>query len=98
VVGGIAAIAVLVIVFHEGAGVLSMAPAFLLLAAMVLGRYPGEQAVLALQRAAGRARRVRPPRSLGRARRAPRSLRRAGSAVLATGLAVRPPPVSSVAV
>jgi len=75
---------------HDGA--LYLLPALVLLGTLALGRYPGERVLLAL--AVRRARRARRRRAVGAsASAAPaRALIPRGGLLLASFLAVRPPP------
>jgi hypothetical protein len=75
-------------------GVLFVAPALLLAIPLLLGRYVGEERMLALLRPLRRARAVRPPTRLGAPRLAPVALHRTGE-LIARSLAVRPPPLTS---
>ena len=75
-------------------GLLFVAPALLLALPLLLGRYVGEQRMLALLRPLRRARAVRAPARLGTRRSAPVPLYRA-SELIARSLAVRPPPLTT---
>ena len=77
-----------------GAFLLPVAPLIGLLVFLLLGRYPGCEAIVRLsERIEGRpgARRTRPARA--RLPKAPRSFAPAGGLVIAFGLARRPPPL-----
>jgi hypothetical protein len=70
-------------------------PALLLLAALAARRYPGEQALLAVM---GRARRRHQrARAAARSPSRPRAMLPRGGALIATSLAVRPPPPAAAA-
>lgn len=74
---------------------IALAPAVLLLAALLCGRYPGERKLDRVRRlcaAAGRLPDGHPPLQ---APRAPRSLRREGGELLAWRLAGRAPPLTA---
>ncbi len=70
-------------------------PLLLLIGALLLGRYPGCEAIVRLSEriAAGRNRR-RPAGRIGRRRIAPGSFAASGGLLIALGLAQRPPPVA----
>jgi hypothetical protein len=70
---------------------LALVPALLLLAALFMGRYPGERAIARLAARGRTARPRRAPRAIGAARRAPGVRLRPGE-LLARSLATRPPP------
>jgi hypothetical protein len=74
---------------------IALAPALFLVAALLLGRFPGERAIERLAAAAAKPARPRAPASMPAPRRAPRALVRA-SELLARHLAVRPPPAFSL--
>jgi hypothetical protein len=74
---------------------IALAPAFLLVAALLMGRFPGERAIERLAVAATRPTRRRAPAATPSPRRTPRVLVRA-SELLARNLAVRPPPPLSL--
>jgi hypothetical protein len=70
-------------------------PALLLLAALAARRYPGERALLAM---VGRARRRHQhARAAAPSQSRPRALLPRGGALIATSLAVRPPPLATAA-
>jgi hypothetical protein len=75
-------------------GLLYLGPLLALLAPLLRGRFVGESAIQRL-RARGAPRRVRPASSIGAARPTPVAAPR-GSALLASSLAVRPPPLASL--
>lgn len=83
-----AALALLALLAASGAALVAL-PAALLLLALALGRYPGEERLLALR--ARTAPRQRAARRIGAPRRQ-HSQRARGSALIAFHLAVRPPP------
>jgi len=70
-------------------------PALLLLAALAARRYPGERALLAMM--GGARRRHRRARAAARSPSRPRALLPRGGALIATSLAVRPPPLATAA-
>jgi hypothetical protein len=76
-------------------GLLFMLPAVLLVAVLLLGRFPGERRLLA-RRTRARDRNVLVPRTLGSRGRPPHVIGPVGAALLAFGRAVRPPPSSLV--
>jgi hypothetical protein len=94
---GVAVLAMLalgVLVHGAGPGALLAAPLLTLLAPLLVGRYLGEDHIERL--AAARAPRRRPAvtrRLVAPALRAPRVLLPRGGRLLATSLAVRPPPL-----
>jgi hypothetical protein len=73
---------------------LFVAPALLLAAPLLHGRFPGERRIAALASARAVAR-PRAARTLAPARRAPHALVARGGRLLAAALAVRPPPAAS---
>jgi hypothetical protein len=75
-------------------GALFLAPAVLLALPLLLGRYVGEERMVALLRPVRRARAVRAPRRVG-ASRPPLVIHRGGE-LIARSLAVRPPPLLTV--
>lgn len=77
-----------------GAFLLPVVPLLGLLAMLLLGRYPGCEAIVRLAERFG-ARAGHPPRSAPRRRppRAPRTFAAAGGLLMALGLARRPPPL-----
>lgn len=94
----LAAIAICGLVAAAGLhdGILYLLPALLLAGAFALGRYPGERALLALAlRHARRARRHRGGAPCAPARPVHRKVPR-GGLLIASFLAVRPPPAACV--
>jgi hypothetical protein len=89
----VAALALVALVHLAGADALLAAPLLALLAPLLAGRYLGEERIgrLAAARVAPRLRPARAPWS-SVASRAPRALVPRGGRLLATSLAVRPPP------
>jgi hypothetical protein len=87
-------LAVLAPALAEPGLALALAPAFLLLAALAFGHFPGEQLIERLA-VARRALRRRRPCSLAARRRPERSYSRVGR-LLAFALAVRPPPAPAL--
>jgi hypothetical protein len=88
-----AAFAVVLVVPGLGVGVLFLSPAIVLLASLLTGHYVGEQRLQRLA-ASFRLRRRRPSRAIAPAaspRR--RALMPRGGRLVATSLAVRPPPL-----
>ncbi len=77
-------------------GLLFVLPVALLVAALALGRYPGERVLLAHRRGGAPARRPPAVRALGSAGRSPHTLTPLGTALLAFHRAVRPPPLAGV--
>jgi hypothetical protein len=76
-------------------GVLYLVPLLVLLVPLAAGRFPGERTLLRIGRGR-RARRGAPrPVDDARARRAPSRLLPRGGGLIATALAVRPPPAGS---
>jgi hypothetical protein len=79
-----------------GAFLLPVVPLLFLLVALLLGRYPGHEAIvrlserIAARRGAGPARASRPPQP-----QAPRSIAPGGGLLIALGLAQRPPPLAA---
>jgi hypothetical protein len=74
------------------AGLLFLAPLGLLLAVLALGRYPGERALGAAASWWADRRRIRPRRATPSLRLPPRPRTARPGLILASGLAVRPPP------
>lgn len=68
-----------------------LVPALVLMIPLVAGRYPGERQLARLYRPAAAARSTRPERSMGRRLPIARVLPRGGT-LLASAIAVRPPP------
>ena len=90
-----AGLALAALVHDAGAEALLAAPVLLLLVPLLAGRYVGEEQIARL--AAARAPRTYPARRSRRtsaSRRAPRVLMPRGGRLLATSLAVRPPPAA----
>jgi hypothetical protein len=88
----LAAFPVVLIVPGLEAGVLFLAPAIVLLASLLTGRYVGEERLRRLA-AAFRPHRRRRPRAAATARAArPRARMPRGGRLVGTSLAVRPPP------
>jgi len=81
-------------VLQLGAFLLPAVPLLVLLAALLLGRYPGHEAIVRLsERIAARSRRPGRAARRPRAPRPPRSFAPAGGLLIALGLAQRPPPL-----
>jgi hypothetical protein len=88
----LAAFGVALLVPGLEAGVLFLSPAVVLLASLMTGRYVGEERLHRLARAF-RPRRTRPRRTVAAARGPRRrALMPRGGSLVATSLAVRPPP------
>ncbi|MFN8112001.1 MAG: hypothetical protein U0R51_02250 [Solirubrobacterales bacterium] len=87
----VGAIALLLLVAAAGVPILALLPAVLLIGFLGLGRERGEAALGRLCSRFDR-RRARPPRSLAAPRRRFCARVPRGTALLARGLAVRPPP------
>jgi hypothetical protein len=85
------AVAYLALVGLGGGALAYMLPPLLLLAVLVLCRYPGERTLLALMRPRRRTRLRADARALAPGRR-PRAMTPRGGDLLACSLAVRPPP------
>jgi hypothetical protein len=94
--GALAALAVVLVVPGLLTGVLFLSPAILLLASLTSGRYVGENGIRRLAAFVRRShpRRARAPHSL--LQRRPRALLPRGGNLLATSLAVRPPPLPAL--
>lgn len=76
---------------------LALAPALLLLVALLAGRYPAHGTIMRLAARAARSPRDRAPASIAPPRRAPRALLRNGE-LIARSLATRPPPAAHTAI
>ena len=87
----LAAFAVVLVVPGMSTGVLFLSPAIVLLASLLTGRYPGDERLARLA-AAMRARRPRPRPALPTAPPRRRVPMPRGGRLVATSLAVRPPP------
>ena len=94
VLAALCALAVLAPAVAEPGLALALAPAFLLLAALAFGRFPGEQLIARFAVARRAVRRRRPPVLVAH-RRPERAFRRAGR-LIAFALAVRPPPAPAL--
>jgi len=73
---------------------LALLPVFLLVAALLLGHYPGVETIIRLSARFSARHRARPTQSQARPKLRPRSAPAAGL-LIALGLAQRPPPLSS---
>ena len=69
-------------------------PLLLLLGALLLGHYPGCDAIVRLSERIAAPRRERPPASAARRPPPPRSFAASGGLLIAFGLAQRPPPLA----
>lgn len=91
----VGAVCVLPITLGAPVDLLLAAPLLLLALPLLAGRYVGEEALRRLARADGGPRRPRSRSTTGMARRAVAIVPR-GGALLATSLAVRPPPAGAL--
>jgi hypothetical protein len=83
-------------VLQLGAFFLPVVPLLVLLASLLLGRYPGHETIVRLsERLAARSRPRRGAVPRARAPRPPRSFAPAGGLLIALGLAQRPPPLAA---
>lgn len=73
---------------------LALVPLFLLITALLLGHYPGVEAIVRLSARIGARHRSRPAQRQARPKLCPRSAPAAGL-LIALGLAQRPPPLAS---
>jgi hypothetical protein len=73
---------------------LALVPLFLLVTALLLGHYPGVEAIVRLSARIGARRRARPTQSQARPKLRPRCAPAAGL-LIALGMAQRPPPLPS---
>lgn len=73
---------------------LALVPLFLLVAALLLGHYPGVEAIVRLSARFSARHRARPAQSQARPKSRPRRAPAAGL-LIAFGLAQRPPPLAS---